>query len=531
VRDDDGVAQLSILLVEDDAVDRLKVQRGLERRGVGPDRLIVAENLARARQWLDRHQPTAAVVDWTLPDGDALDFLDYLERKAIQLPVVVLTGHEDDGRARQALKQGAQDYLTKGAYTLDSLVRSIRYAVERKRAEEYRVRLQHADRLVSLGNLAAGICHEINNPMSWLLANMGFLREQLERLSGGVEPSARPRIEDCLEMIHESETGLQRIAKTASALRDYARLNSERSEAVDVNEVLRTAARIADHEVRHRAEIELELAEDLPRFAGDPAGLQQVFVNLALNAVQAIDAQPEATHRIRLRSERLGGSLLVSIEDSGPGIPRRIRDQVFAPFFTTRSEQQGTGLGLPIAREIITQYGGSLTLEDSGLGGARFQIRLPLGEEPARALDGPAPELTEDLLRGARVLVVDDEPSILRMMIRFLPESDVVPVATVDEAMAVLESSAVEAILCDLNLRPASGADLYREVVSRWPDLVDSFTMTTGGAVTPSLRRFEQEVSIPWLRKPFGRGQVIAAVQRAVTARRRSASAHLPVGT
>lgn len=514
-------------------MDLLKVRRGLEHSNLSLE-IDTAENLAKAKERLEQQAFDAAVVDWSLPDGDALDFLQHLEDCAIELPVVVLTGHDDDALARAALKKGAQDYLIKGEYRLDALVRAVRYAIERKRAEAYRVRLQHADRLVSLGNLAAGICHEINNPMSWLLANMGFLKEQLDAMATTSEPRLHQQVQHCLGLITEAETGLQRIARTTSGLRDYARLNTERREPVDVNEVLRNAARLADHEARHRAEIELCLEDGLDSLNGDAAGLQQVFVNLVLNAVQALDSCSEenrrVTPRIRLRSERVVDAIMVSIEDSGPGVPPRLREQVFTPFFTTKAEQQGSGLGLPIAREIVSQHGGMLSLKDSELGGARFEIRLPMGGEATRVEHVPTVTPgSEDLLIGAKVLAVDDEPSILRMLSRFLPSATVVAVRSVEEALKALAAGDFDSILCDLNLRPASGADLYHQVSNQYPHLVSSFTMTTGGAVTPSLRRFEREAPVPWLRKPFGRDEVTAAVIRNIKARPQFSSVRLPV--
>ncbi|MEM1024134.1 MAG: response regulator [Myxococcota bacterium] len=511
-----------VLAVEDDAVDRLTVKRGLERSQ--EFQVSTAEDLASAYKMVDAESFAAAVVDWNLPDGNALDFLSRLEGRAINLPVVVLTGHDDDQRARIALERGAQDYLIKGEFKPDTLVRAIRYAVERKRSEEFRNRLHHADRLVALGNLAAGICHEINNPMAWLLANMEFLREQLQRLS---VDSDRNVILDCLEMIEESETGLQRIARTASALRDYARLNPDTSEDVDLNRVLEDSARIAGHDAKHRADIRLELGPSIPVIRGDAAALQQVFINLIMNATQAIDEAGVEEATIRVTTNTHGGEVLGAIDDSGPGIPESIRSEIFAPFFTTKTKSHGTGLGLPIARDIVMQFGGNLSVGDSELGGARFEVRLP-AQSPG---PGEVKNLSVDILPvradlDARVLVIDDEPSILRMIKRSLRDQRVDVAETVDAGLALVGSSDYDAVLCDLNLRPRSGADFYDELAKRRPEMLKKLTFMTGGAVSPDLRRFEKSAEVQWLRKPFTRRDLMQAVRRGVTDPPSGASGH-----
>ncbi len=499
-----------VLAVEDDAVDRLSVQRGLERNR--EFQVITSEDLASAYRLVDSENLTAAVVDWSLPDGNALDFLARLEGRAIRLPVVVLTGHDDDQRARIALEKGAQDYLIKGEFKPDSLVRAIRYAVERKRSEELRTRLHHADRLVALGNLAAGICHEINNPMAWLLANMEFLREQVQRLPVG---DSEELIRDCLEMIDESETGLRRIARTASALREYARLNSDVAEDVDINRVLRDSTRIAGHDARHRAEFQLELGEGLPLIRGDAAALQQVFINLIINATQALDEARGERPIIRASSAVQGGELVGAVEDSGPGIPESLRSEIFAPFFSTKHRHQGTGLGLPIARDIAIQFGGTLSVGDSELGGARFEVRLPIKVPSAVEPSWPAedPSLPRPV-EGARVLVIDDEPSILRMVKRSLRGHRVDVAETVEAGLALVSSTDYDAILCDLNLRPGSGADFHDALLAQRPEMLRRLTFMTGGAVSPSLRRFEKDADVSWLRKPFSRRDLLEVVQR-----------------
>jgi signal transduction histidine kinase len=523
----------ALLVVEDSRVDRLLVERSLRRSSLGYE-VVATDDLESAYVALDREAFAAAVVDWSLPDGSVLDFLTRVDLLQLRLPVVVLTGHGDDERARQALERGAQDYLVKGQHGPEALVRSIRYAIERKRAEDFRARLLHADRLVSLGNLAAGISHELNNPMSWLLANMEFIDENLRRMRALVtdEDEIKETLRDTLGLVSESSTGLHRIARTVRALKDYARLSPDRTHPVHINDILKSAARIAAPAVQHRAEVTMELAEDLPPVDGDEVRLEQVFTNLLLNAAQAIDNAPPNptghTHGILARSRRKGERVVVSIEDSGPGVPASLREQIFSPFFTTKAESKGSGLGLPICRDILAHHRGQITVGTSGrLGGAEFRVTLPIGvpgleigtEPPSRShSDASRPEVHN-------VLVIDDEESVGRVMARLLRPADVVLVTSAAGARAALaQRTDFDFVICDLMMRPESGADLVTWLRAAHPELADRVILCTGGAVTPSLRRFQAESGLPVLSKPFSRDEMWDALRRSARGSGRDAA-------
>ncbi|NJK89099.1 MAG: response regulator [Myxococcales bacterium] len=342
----------TILLVEDSAVDRLLVEQTLVSSHLHFS-VESTPDLRAAYDALDRRGYAAAVVDWTLPDGTAIDFLERVEALGLRLPIVVLTGYGDDDRARLALERGAQDYLVKGQHGPELLVRAIRYAIERKRADDFRARLLHADRLVSLGNLAAGISHELNNPMSWLLANMEFIEENLDELSRGLADQELPRthnlIHDTNVLVSESFTGLRRIARTVRALKDYSRLTPDAVGLVDVNVVVNGSANMARPAVRHRAEFVMELDPDLP-----PRRRRRAAAGPSLH-------EPPIERR---SSPRSGGGFRSRAHDPHPDpAPRPARDRERLRLRTRRAAQlaradllallhdeergQGVGLGAP----------------------------------------------------------------------------------------------------------------------------------------------------------------------------------------
>lgn len=531
---DDGVASEiggpegpapSLLVVEDSKVDRLLVERSVLRSGLGFD-VHTAPDLVSAYRALDGRAFVAGVVDWSLPDGTVLDFLERVEALQLRLPVVVLTGHGDDLRARQALERGAQDYLVKGQHGPEALVRAIRYAIERKRAEDFRARLLHADRLVSLGNLAAGISHELNNPMSWLLANMEFIDENLAKLKALIDDAESPAFEvlrDTEGLVSESTTGVRRIARTVRALKDYARLSPDSTRAVKINELLQSAGRMARPAVQHRADVTMELAPDLPVVEGDEGRLEQVFTNLLLNAAQAIDTAPGGPHRIRVRSRHQGGRVIVTIEDTGPGVPASLREQIFSPFFTTKSESKGSGLGLPIVRDILAHHRGHIAVGASReLGGAEFKVTLPVGllGIPVSSSDLPAPAADDgDRPACRRVLVIDDEESVGRVLSRLLRPADVALVTSAAAARETLHHDAdFDFIICDLMMRPESGADFVAWLRRDQPGVAGRVILCTGGAVTPALREFQADSGLPVLNKPFSRDELWEAIRQSAKA-------------
>ncbi len=241
-------------------------------------------------------------------------------------------------------------------------------AIERIRAMQAKLVLQ--DRLATLGTLAAGIVHEINNPLSYASGNLQLLEEALG--DGDSERDREARI-----LVREALEGVRRIGAVAGAFRVFSRLGRAELVAVDIAEVVTTSVRMTDHQLRGRARVELDL-EPHALVEGDEARLNQVVVNLLLNAVQAFPAATPERNRIwvTLRA-RARTSVVLEVRDNGPGILPELHARVFEPFFTTKPVGQGTGLGLSICRDIIDSLGGELTLESAPEQGSCFRIELP----------------------------------------------------------------------------------------------------------------------------------------------------------
>jgi signal transduction histidine kinase len=257
-----------------------------------------------------------------------------------------------------------------------------RFAVLHDRTDERRAdrALRQAQKLEGLGMLAAGIAHEVNNPLAFIRANLVHLSDGaglVKQLADRVSPDEAALLEEMPLVLAESLEGIDRIASIVAGMRRVSRGGSDAREPLCANEVTLEALRLADlSHGRGSVEIERRLASPLPRTLGSRDGLIQVVLNLLLNAVQAIGER--AAGRIRVTTCVESGSVCLRVEDDGPGIPEAILERIFDPFFTTRGPDQGMGLGLAIAFDLVREHRGTLEAGAGDLGGARFTVRLPV---------------------------------------------------------------------------------------------------------------------------------------------------------
>jgi len=240
-------------------------------------------------------------------------------------------------------------------------------ALERER--KTRDQLIHQEKLASVGQLAAGVAHEINNPLSYIRSNLWHLSREF----AGREEENAGEIE---EIFSETLGGVDRIQEITGALVRFSRKNSRDPEPVDVCRLVREAAQVSRNEIRPRAELELDLPDELPDIVCIPGEIQQVLVNLLLNAAHAV----ERTGRygtIRVEVADAGDAVEISVADEGTGIPADLTDRIFDPFFTTEEVGKGTGLGLSVSYGIIQERGGTIRVESSPGTGSRFTVVLP----------------------------------------------------------------------------------------------------------------------------------------------------------
>jgi two-component system, cell cycle sensor histidine kinase and response regulator CckA len=290
-------------------------------------------------------------------------------------------------------------------------------------------------------------------------------------------------------------------------LRTFTRgAGEEKRTAVDVRRVMDASINLAWNELRHRARLVKEYG-DVPPVLANEARLGQVFLNILVNAAQALEVGDAAENVIRVRAAREGdGQVVLQVSDTGPGIPPAILDRIFDPFFTTKPVGLGTGLGLWICQGIVTSLGGQITAESRPGEGATFRVVLPAAT-PVEQAGAPeaAPRATAPDARRLELLVVDDETAIGRTLaIALADEFEVTTVTSGRAALAILAGEPrFDVVLCDLMMPDVSGMDVHERIARERPELAQLFVFVTGGAFTERARKFVDEVGLPVIEKPF----------------------------
>jgi len=376
-------------------------------------------------------------------------------------------------------------------------------------------RLELADRLSSLGTMAAGVAHEVNNPLSVIVANTELLQHGVAELLHKVPPEIREPLGELHALLADVATSGDRIARIVSDLRSFARPAPTSSGAADVAEALRWALKTTATEARHRARTTTRFG-DVPLVRGDEGRLAQVFVNILLNAAQAIEAgsieQNEVATSIELDPS---GRVVVEIRDTGSGIPEDVRRRIFEPFFTTKPVGVGTGLGLSISHGILASMGGEIRIESEVGKGTLVRVLLQpaaTAEPPVALVGDTVPQSTR-----ARILAVDDEPMVLRAIQRMLRGHEVtVEQRAVDALGRIDRGEGFDVILSDLMMPEMSGQALYEALLERSPALASKVVFITGGAVTAQAEDFLKTVVNPWLEKPFDAATLSRVVSRVI---------------
>jgi two-component system cell cycle sensor histidine kinase/response regulator CckA len=353
-----------------------------------------------------------------------------------------------------------------------------------------------ADRLAQVGTLAAGVAHEINNPLGAVLANLTFAQDAAE----GDSTISPAQMREALE---EARVAAERVREIVRDLTMLARSEDGPTGSADLTKVIESTLRIAGNEVRHRARLITELGE-VPRVHGSEARLGQVMLNLVVNAMHAIpEGSQDAEIRVVTRVAA-PGMVAVDVTDTGQGMTEEVQRRLFTPFFTTKPMGEGTGLGLSICERIVTGLGGQIRVRSMVGTGSTFTVVLPVAEVPANS-SIPAPERRPPLIRAARVLVIDDEPIVARAIGRALHGHEIASAGGAKEAFELLEQHRpFDVILCDLMMPEMTGIDFYEELVRRDASAACKVVFLTGGAFTDSAKRFLDRVPNARLGKPFG---------------------------
>ncbi len=418
------------------------------------------------------------------------------------------TGQPYEVEARVPTEGGVRWLRTKGTVVADREGRPLHASgtvvdVTEQRALE--ARLRHADRILSAGTLAAGVAHEINNPLTFVLGNLDLLREEARSM-----PTLGARFS---EMLEEMADGLTRIRNVVRDLRTFSRPEEDRVEAVDLRAMCEAAIRLVAPSVRHRAEVRTEFASEPLRARANDARLGQVLVNLIVNAMQSMPPRPVHEAWIVVRTARRGDRVVLEVEDNGSGIAPAALPRIFEPFFSTKGPSANHGLGLSVCQSIVEGFGGRIDV-DTALGrGTTFRITLPTTEPVVSSTPPPSTD------RGhARVLVVDDEPLVRRSLHRLLASRghEVVEAASAAEALALLEGRTFDVVLCDLMMPEMTGFELHAVLSETRPEVANRMVFVSGGAVTEQARAFVEHPGRRVLEKPFDVALVLEAVAAAL---------------
>ncbi|TMQ05919.1 MAG: PAS domain S-box protein [Deltaproteobacteria bacterium] len=370
-------------------------------------------------------------------------------------------------------------------------------------------RLVESDRLAALGTLAAGVAHEINNPLTYahlsarrvarLLEGTGLPDEMLTAVRGHLD-----------DIVH----GIARIASITRSLRSFVSDDAEAPGRVDLEAVLARALKMVDNDLRHAARLVREIGP-LPPVVGNAARLEQVFVNVLINAIKALPPDPRERHEIHVAAEHVGERVTVAIRDTGCGIPTALRGRIFEPFFTTRDVGHGIGLGLWVSKTIIDTLGGEIEVDSIEDVGMTVRVHVPTHPAVAPAVELRAPVARSAVIEGTRrrrVLVIDDEPSICYAIAQALADDHEVAVATTGtSALALVEATKFDLILCDVMMPGMDGHELYRQIAERYPGLERRFVFMTGALASGIVKALD---GLPnaWLVKPFEISDVLALI-------------------
>jgi signal transduction histidine kinase len=501
---------LRVLLVEDSADDAELLLRELRRGGYTPLWLRV-QTREELREALARQTWDIVLADYSLPNFSAPEAFAVFKETGLDLPFIIVSGTVGEETAVEAMRAGVHDYLLKDKLTrlVAAAERELREAALRAERRKMQQRLFTADRMVSVGTLAAGVAHEINSPLATVILGLEVAIERLSQLTGALDaqPLVAANLAEVQASLRDVHDASERVCRIAQDLRSFSWAGSDDPRGpVDVERVLESALRIAWSAIRYKARLVRSYAQVPPVLGSEPR-LGQVFLNLLLNAAQAIPEGELERHELHLATRWADGRVVVEIRDTGKGIPADVLPRIFEAFFTTKPFGVGTGLGLTICQQIVTGLGGEIEISSDAGKGTTVRVSFPPADAALEVAEQPgSPEPGRGFAGRASILVVDDDPVIGSVVRRvFSGEHDVVAAGSVAEALERLEEPGAhfDVILSDMHMGRGSGVDLYEALARKLPPLAAKLAFMIGGAVTPTTREFLARVPNSRIDKPF----------------------------
>ena len=368
---------IHLLLVDDEDDFRNTLAKRLIKKGISP---MQAENGEKALAILENKRVDVVVLDVKMPGMDGIAVLEHIKKEYPKTEVIFLTGHAATQDGVEGIKTGAFDYLSK-PIEFEHLFGKIKQAYEKIKREEEKLKeaefrkymeeqMVTTERLASLGTLAAGVAHEINNPLAIINESAGWLKLILSK----EEMAGMPRKQDFEKALNKIEKGVERAKRITCQLLGFAKKDDSVFAEVDLAELVEEAAHLVKREATNKnIQIVHEIAPDTGTIWSDAYQFRQVLINLLTNAIHATDAGG----RITIILEALGDKVKLTVKDNGRGIPKENMKKIFEPFFSTKPPGEGTGLGLFVTRGIVEKLCGSIEVESRLGDGTRFYVNLP----------------------------------------------------------------------------------------------------------------------------------------------------------
>ena len=441
-------------------------------------------------------QARVALMERLSADGAVADYLLRLRRADGASVWVEVTGRADSP---------ARD----GSLRIEALIRDVS---ERKKLDDETRDIYHqllqAEKMAALGQTISGVAHELNNPLATILS-------WAERLSE--RPSLDPAVRRGLEVIlGESE----RAARIVRNLLTFARKRQTTRAMVDVNHVVRETLGLRAYEQRVTNITVIDaLAAGLPMVFADGHQIQQVLLNLVINAEQAmLSANGRGILVVRTWHDAGNESVVLEINDDGPGIPPDVQSKIFDPFFTTKDVGKGTGLGLTVAYAIVQEHGGRIRLESRAAAGASFYVELPVSGSTLAPLTTPRPaqgKVESEGAQGQSILVVEDETALATAVSEALRDAGYIVDRATDgeDALEIIAGKSFDLVVCDLKMPRLDGKAFYRTLVVTVPSMARRVIFVTGDVAGTDADQFLDESGCRWLAKPFRLADLLRAVR------------------
>ncbi len=427
---------------------------------------------------------------------------------------------------------GRRAHVGDGSHILDGLAAGLNMLAEevaqrQSREQSYQQHAVRNERLIAVGQLAAGVAHELNNPAAFVLANLAAVEHTLNRIESTAVPVVTGEaatvlaeaLREAREMNRDNITGVERIVTIVRELRNFSRIEPDRIETFEIADVVADACTLVRAEVSIRSHLEVHVPDGL-RVRGDATRLTQVITNLLHNAAQAIDEGAASSNAVTVVGAVLQGAVRLLVRDTGTGMSDEAQRRLFEPFFTTKPRDIGTGLGLAISADIVRHHGGTLRLIETSASGTTFEVLLPLDGAPAPlhkvVAMVPTPPTMPAVANRPRVLVIDDERMLLDSYARiFRNEFDLTLATSGREAIQLLaDGRAWAAVVCDVMMPDGDGIAVHDWVVEHRPALLERMIFCSGGAYTPRTLAFTERLGDQVLQKPIGIRTLRAAIAR-----------------